>query len=140
MPGGGGGAFYDEFENLPLAAYTASISGTQFRQEQAKGTMFIIYVKVAGASTLQFRCSAVNPIEAQGWVPTVNVSIPGVGVFVVICHPFVDRQPAGEVAATVNTSVVLQCVRMPAPWIWRGSLVKGDASSWTFGMRARRLR
>lgn len=137
---GTGLTFWEEFVNLPLAAYTASISGPQFKSGDARGCLFVVYVKTAGTSTLQFRCSAVNSIEAQGFVPTVNVSIPGAGVFLIVTHPTAEPQPPGEAGVTTDTAAVLQVVRMPPPAIWRASMVKGDASSWTFGVRARMLR
>ena len=133
-----GGAFFEEFIHLPLAVRTANITAAAFKSGRARGCLFTIYVKTAGTSTFQFRVSATNPIENQGWVPTVNVSMTTAGVYVVIVHPRADLQPPGE-AADTTAPAVLQCCRIPVPAICRGSIIKGDASEWEFGITARRL-
>lgn len=134
-----GGGFYEEFESLSLAARTASITATRFNSGPARGAIFTIYIKTAGTSTFNFRTSAINNIEDQGWVPTANVAMTLAGVYVVVVHPQVCMQPAGESADT-TAAAVIQTVSIPAPAIWRPSIVKGDASSWTFGISVRRLR
>lgn len=123
---------------LPLAARTATTNSNFYRMNGARGLQCVVHVKSVTTSTGRLAVSGVEPFGGNAFGINATSTFTATGDYVYVFHPGCAKQPVGESAATSHGNI-FQHVGLVVPELFLLSFVKGDASSWEFGVSFRRL-
>jgi hypothetical protein len=135
----GRSSLYDETVALTLAERTANTNSNFYLLEGARGLLVVVHVAAVTTGTARLVVSGVEPFGGNAFginaaTPTFNAA----GQFVYVFTPGCAKRPSGESGDTSHANVVAH-VGIPVPHRFFLTLVKSDASAWTYGVSMRRI-